>query len=342
MLSQTDRSIYRPGDYVRFRTFILDSLARPYHSYELSLKVTDGIRNIVYKNDALAVSAFNGVYEDEFTLDELAGTGKYRIEIVEGERREIEDEQGQRELLDTVFFEVNKLNPPRFAVNLKSKHSTLLSENVLKLNIVAKYSLGYPVNGIAEVKVTVAVEGQPSSKWEGTTKTVELDSESSVDFNLNDDLKLSSDMAEKVFVTFSVEFEEISTGVKTSATHTTKVCKDFCNEIEFVQSEPKLKPGLSYNFQVAVYTMDTRKLLIDDEHPVQVNVIYSNEAESIQETNHEVELDEGLANFSIDIPRGTNSITITAKYLSSTKSVNVTKATSKSGEYLKFKLTNEK
>lgn len=329
-LIQTEKLIYSPGDKLKFRVFVLDSKTR-LHKIEKGLKfsIIDGVGGI-QKPTELKSTDFDGVYEEEFTISESPVLGQWAIKISVGD-----------ELIGEETFEVTEVVPPRFYISMNTKPTTLLNENVLKLNVFAKYTHGIFVKGEALVKTTVQSGEQ---RWQGAMKTMNISTAQTIDFNLKEDLKLSDDMKERIFVWFDVEFAEALTGQKISRKHRTAVCNKLCHQIDFLSSKPKVKPGFNYTFQVQVLNLATMQLE-SGFNAIEVKVLYHFlnpkcsdlapfDGVAFYETTQNSLLKNGIADFSLEIPKNTSGVTITATYLNSVKSRNVMRTPSKIREYL--------
>lgn len=316
-LIQTDKSIYSPGDNVKFRVLLLDEKTRLYQFKEIGLKVSDPIGNSVYENIAMKSKSIEGVYEDEFVITESSLSGDFRMEVsVEGK------------VIDDKTILVSDQAAPRFLINLSTNPATQFSSKVLTVHVDVKHMFGAIAKGRVTVNATLKSDGK---EWKGQTKTIENVLNGVVAFSFIEDLNLSLDVKKTVLVTLDVEFLDAVSGLKERKSHRTSICMEACHKIDIVGQ--KLKPGLSYSFKVNIVDMTTAKLEIDEAKKLYVKVFYrflnqncnDKESEVIRssEVTHESFLKAGSADFSIDIPQNTSDITITASYLQAKKSIRV-------------------
>jgi CD109 antigen len=82
VLIQTDKSVYKPGDFIKFRVLVLDFETRPIDvQATLTVAISDANQNRVQIwND---VSTCQGVYNNEFKLDTINDLklGLWQIEV---------------------------------------------------------------------------------------------------------------------------------------------------------------------------------------------------------------------------------------------------------------------
>lgn len=334
-LIQTDKSVYRPGDKVEFRVLLRDKKMRLIHLDEIEVEVRDYVGNSVYNNSKITESEIEGVYEGEFKIPESSVLGNMNMEVkVAGGT------------IDSKKVLVANQAAPRFIIAINTKPATRFSDKVLTVQADIKHVFGAEVNGAATMTATVSTTGK---EWIGSTKSINNLSKEFITFDLLGDLKIPSDLKENVFVTLDLKFEDNATGVKQSKRHKTTICMVACHKIKIVK--PKLKLGFPYSFQVAVTDMTTAKLETDETNKVFVKVSFAGQncdadgkaIMSSSELSKESLLKAGSADFLVDIPLDTTTITITATYLQSRKSTKVVSYQSNLQEArLKLTMENER
>lgn len=332
-LIQTDKSVYKPGDNVKFRVFLRDKKMRLIHLDEISVGVSDNVGNSVYNHSEISESKIEGVYEGEFKISESSVLGNMNMEVkVAGET------------IDHKKVLVANQAAPRFFIAINTKPVTRFSDKVLTVQTDIKHVFGAEVNGTATMTATISTTGK---EWIGSTKSISNLSSDSITFDLLDELKIPSDLKENVFVTLDLKFEDNASGAKQSKQHKTTICMDACHKIKIVES--KLKPGFPYSFQVAVSDITTSKLETDESNKLFVKVNFAGhncdaDGKAVMSGSEPLEslLSAGSADFTVDIPLDTASITITATYLQSKKSIKVVSYESNLQARLKLSMENER
>ncbi|KAH9490188.1 hypothetical protein Btru_043909 [Bulinus truncatus] len=135
---QTDKSIYRPSETVRFRVFAVHPNLKLYNG-PFMVEISDSNMNKlkVLQN----VTSETGVVEDNFTLSDEADFGKWTIQTVTMTTQ-----------LDSVVFEVANYDLPKFEVTVVVPSYALLSDTELDGLVQAKYTYGEPVAGLVELQ----------------------------------------------------------------------------------------------------------------------------------------------------------------------------------------------
>lgn len=326
---------------MKFRVFIVDIQTRPCQPGVIKITVTNEIDKIVYAREfsGLDDTVSDGFYGDDFEIPSVPVLGKYKMKVT-AEDVNIGDKT----------FVVTESVLPGFIISMNAKSATLYSENSLKLEVFVKYPSGHFAEGKAIVNTTVR---DKRNVWQGAIKEIEIAAKTNiVEFNLINDLKITSEMV-KALVSFELEFEDKLTGKSDKNSFTATVCDENCNEINFVLSHPKISPGFSYEFQVEVVKLETSEVATETTAPVIVSIVYhfldpkcndlsrGEELKTLR-TTHESFLNHGLANFVLDIPKNTSSITVSANFFKASKTIEITSFPSKAREYLKLTLINER
>jgi CD109 antigen len=138
---QTDKSMYKPGDKVRFRVLFLDSYTRPYPAENVKIYVTDGKKNRI--KQFMNVKVLNGVYQNELQLSESPVLGNWKIHV------DLEDEHKSQ------GFEVAKYVLPKYEVTVETEPYLTLKDEKIVATVRAKYTYGNPVKGEATIKAYI-------------------------------------------------------------------------------------------------------------------------------------------------------------------------------------------
>uniref|UniRef100_A0A8C6NJW6 Complement component c3b, tandem duplicate 2 n=1 Tax=Nothobranchius furzeri TaxID=105023 RepID=A0A8C6NJW6_NOTFU len=143
---QTDKPIYKPGDTVRFRSFVSSPFFKAMDS-SISIEIQDPA-GVVVKQIPMS-RAVDGVFTDKFPLSEIANEGAWVLTA--------KFDNWQQNTF-TSKFEVKKYILPTFNVTLTPK-TTFLSwdDTELVVEISARYLYNEPVQGTAYVVFGVKI-----------------------------------------------------------------------------------------------------------------------------------------------------------------------------------------
>ncbi|XP_058061517.1 thioester-containing protein 1 allele R1-like isoform X2 [Anopheles bellator] len=253
---QTDKSIYKPGDTVRFRALVLDPNTKPLANADhVGVHIEDGKGNRIkqWKDGALV----KGVFESELTLSTAPVLGAWTIyvEVLGKTHRKM--------------FEVDEYVLPKFEVTIESPGITTFKDGKVKAIVRSKYTYGKPVKGEATISVRPEFGFhyvQPFEKDVITRKVIPIDGKGSAEFDLRQELRLEGDYTRNVIIDAVVE-EEL-TGRKQNATVKVTV-HDRRYKMEVVKSDDNFKPGLPYTAWLKVSFQDGSPVQ-DTANPVEV------------------------------------------------------------------------
>ncbi|XP_052898513.1 thioester-containing protein 1 allele R1-like isoform X2 [Anopheles moucheti] len=240
---QTDKSIYKPGDTVRFRVLVLDPNTKPLPKADsISVHINDAKANRIkqWKEGKLV----KGVFESELTLSTAPVLGAWSINV---------------EVLGTKHnkvFEVDEYVLPKFEVTVESPGITTFKDGKVKAIIRSKYTYGKPVKGEATVSASPEFQFhyvQPFAKDVITRKVVPIDGKGSVEFDLREELRLEGDYSRNIVIEAVVE-EEL-TGRKQNASAKVMIY-DRRYKMELVKTDDNFKPGLPYTAWLKVTHQD--------------------------------------------------------------------------------------
>uniref|UniRef100_A0A2M4A166 CD109 antigen n=2 Tax=Anopheles triannulatus TaxID=58253 RepID=A0A2M4A166_9DIPT len=254
---QTDKSIYKPGDTVRFRVLVLDPNTKPLaKATGIDVHINDGKGNRIkqWKNGTLV----KGVFESQLTLSAAPVLGGWSINV---------DVLGTKH---NKAFEVDEYVLPKFEVTIESPGITTFKDGKVKVIVRSKYTYGKPVKGQATVSVMPEFRFhyvQPDAKGVVTRKVIPIDGKGSVEFDLRDEVQLQGDYARNVV--FEAIVEEDLTGRKQNAS-TKVMIYDRRYKMELVKSDDNYKPGLPYTAWLKVSHQDDTPVQ-DQTNPVEVH-----------------------------------------------------------------------
>ncbi|XP_049537265.1 CD109 antigen-like isoform X5 [Anopheles darlingi] len=322
---QTDKSIYKPGDTVRFRVLVLDPNTKPLaKATSIDVHINDGKGNRIkqWKNGTLV----KGVFESELTLSEAPVLGPWSINL---------DVLGTKH---NKAFEVDEYVLPKFEVTIESPGITTFKDGKVKVIVRSKYTYGKPVKGEATVSVMPEFRFhyvQPDAKGVVTRKVIPIDGKGSVEFDLREEVQLQGDYARTVV--FEAVVEEELTGRKQNAT-TKVMIYDRRYKMELVKSDDNYKPGLPYTAWLKVSHQDDSPVQ-DQTNPVEVHQSSYNG----QPTKRNYTLDaNGMAKLVIDTAVNGSYINLQAYYLGQEFYLNgISKADSDVDSYIRARVLTE-
>ncbi|XP_049537278.1 CD109 antigen-like [Anopheles darlingi] len=279
VLLQTDKAVYKPGDTVRFRVLVLDRNMKPaVAGSSMRLYICDGAGNRVKQWNDVSLDS-TGVFEAELPLSTEPVLGEWKIHV---------EVLGLKQFKS---FDVDKYVLPTFEVSVKGDSYTTVDDEILKVAIDSKYTYGKPVVG--ELTVTVKPEeryyygSKPATLCQ---KTVPINGKTVLEFNLQDELKLSS-AYNREFV-FEAEVREQLTGRTQSGSSTVKIHDDRYT-VNLVQ-EAKYIPGLPYKAWIKVSNIDG-----SPAEPDSLTVLFRNDSK-VQLTNYTLDTN-GMAKLDLNL-----------------------------------------
>ncbi|XP_041780464.1 CD109 antigen-like isoform X10 [Anopheles merus] len=295
---QTDKSIYKPGDTVRFRVLVLDPNTKPLQKADnISVHINDAKANRIkqWKEGKLV----KGVFESELTLSTapVLGAWTINVEVLGSKHNKV--------------FEVDEYVLPKFEVTVESPGITTFKDGKVKAIIRSKYTYGKPVKGEATVSVSPEFQFhyvQPFAKDVITRKVIPIDGKGSVEFDLREDIHLEGDYTRNIVIEAVVE-EEL-TGRKQNASAKVMIY-DRRYKMELVKSDDNFKPGLPYTAWLKVSSQDGAPVQ-DQTNPVEVKQSSFESTTSVQ--NYTLD-QNGMAKLEINTEVNSSYINVVGVYL---------------------------
>ncbi|XP_011481059.1 alpha-2-macroglobulin-like isoform X2 [Oryzias latipes] len=141
---QTDKPIYLPGQTVHFRVVSLDNKLRPANQQYQLIELQDPFRNKIgqWQN-----KTSNGkILQLSYALSSEARIGSYNIIVKMGE--------------DQVYhtFKVEKYVLPKFDIAINVAKEVSVAQEIIDIEVCAKYTYGQPVPGLLTVKACRPVD----------------------------------------------------------------------------------------------------------------------------------------------------------------------------------------
>ncbi|XP_049282260.1 CD109 antigen isoform X8 [Anopheles funestus] len=322
---QTDKSIYKPGDTVRFRVLVLDPNTKPLQKADnISVHINDAKANRIkqWKEGKLV----KGVFESELTLSTAPVLGAWSINVnVLGTKH-------------NKVFEVDEYVLPKFEVTVESPGITTFKDGKVKAIIRSKYTYGKPVKGEATVSASPEFGFhyvQPFAKDVITRKVVPIDGKGSVEFDLREELRLEGDYTRNIVIEAVVE-EEL-TGRKQNASAKVMIY-DRRVKMELVKSDDNFKPGLPYTTWLKVTHQDGTPVQ-DQVNPVEVK---QSTYESSQFVRNYTLDQNGMAKLDINTDVNSTYINVVGVYLGQEFYLSgISKADSDVDSYIRARVVTE-
>lgn len=178
---QTDKSIYKPGEKVKFRVLVLDSELKPASLVEnqlLNIHFVDPQKNRI--KQWLHVTPIKGVFTSEIQLSELPILGTWEFKASVGKDSK------------TKAVEVAEYVLPKFQVDIDCPTDFSAKDGNMRAIIRSKYTYGKLVKGEAIVKVSkksdfIYISGEEPTRML-VEKKVPINGKGSIEFNIERDL----------------------------------------------------------------------------------------------------------------------------------------------------------
>ncbi len=147
----TDRSLYKPGDKIYFKSILRDDNDIDYYipSGSWRAKVVNGWGSDaeVISEQILSLGSY-GTFDGEFQLPEDVKTGDYRFVVEKiGSEQEREGYQWNSNTSET-YFQVEHYRKPEYTLDMEVDQVQLINGNDINFNIEGKYFSGQALNGI--------------------------------------------------------------------------------------------------------------------------------------------------------------------------------------------------
>ncbi|CAG9810736.1 unnamed protein product [Chironomus riparius] len=266
---QTDKSVYKPKDNVKFRIMVLDAETRPFEFESIDVYVTDGGDNRVKQYENVKNKFIKGVFQNELQLSDQPVMGTWKIHVkVNGDD-------------DTVkSFDVDEYVLPTFEVSIDANPDANFKDGVIRATVKAKYTFGKIAKGNATVTAEVSIphwgyrpwsrNGQSNNKK--VSKTVEVDGKKFVEFDVVKELEMKESSYYRKVKLFATFTEQLS-GKEANASTTVEVHKT-PHKMDLSKSAEKIKPGLPFKITADIRFHDKNTPVSDKFNPVNFTVSY--------------------------------------------------------------------
>nr|XP_034368490.1 murinoglobulin-1-like [Arvicanthis niloticus] len=275
---QTDKSVYKPGQTVKFRVVSMDKNLYPLNELFPLAYIEDPKTNRILQWQDIKTE--NGLKQMSFSLAAEPIQGLYKIVM--------HKQSGQKE---EHSFTVMEFVLPRFDVDVNVPNAIYIQDEILSVTVCAKYTYGKPVPG--DVKISICYENKYFiSETESECKEVnsQLDNNGCRTQEVNiTELQLNRRYGSVELLVNATVTEE-GTGLEYSGSRTTKIERT-TSKLIILKADSHFRHGIP--LFVKVRLVDFKGTPIPNE---QVFI----KAQEIRYTNATTTDQHGLAKFSID------------------------------------------
>ncbi|XP_070506221.1 CD109 antigen-like [Chironomus tepperi] len=239
---QHDKPVYKNGDVIKFRTFVLDRDMLPYRYTSMTVTIMDGRKNVIKRLENVQTTNF-GVFEDYLIVSESPNLGIWRIEVVvDGMTRSkhFPVKQQQESGIDVLVQSMDREVP--------------FDDMYVLLQILAKSSVNKVFTGTAKISCSARFDGKDERVIDRFIKNVTLPVDKNiVSLRIDNDLGIQSPTADMI-ATFKVEvledkkfhFETVTVDVP---------LRMYRNRLE-VERKPYFKPGFDFDMTIKAKTLN--------------------------------------------------------------------------------------
>lgn len=153
---QTDQPIYKPGNTVKFRIFVLDQTTKPISYLDtISVELKNPDDFVIKKWPSAKLR--NGIFQSQLEIANQPNLGNWSITaIVRGEEH-------------TRKFMVDEYKLPQHEIRISSPGVSTLDDEMLTVDVDAWYTFGKPIKG--EITVTAGNVQKVVTKFNGRLRS---------------------------------------------------------------------------------------------------------------------------------------------------------------------------
>jgi len=260
---QTDKNIYKPGDNIKFRVFVLDANTKPFKFDDIEIFITDGGRNRVKQFENLKGKFINGVYKNELQLSDSPVMGSWLIHV--------KVNNGSVKNKD---FEVKEYVLPKFELLIDAEEGANFKDGKIRATVKAKYTFGKFAKGTAKVTVQadrkVYFRGIGYDEPQTVTKIVDVDGKKFVEFDIANELKINQTKYKRIVYLTATFVDELSQKEVNVSQRIEIYPTPY--QIELSGSAWKIKPEIPYKIRASVKHLYKDMPVTDKNHPLKFNI----------------------------------------------------------------------
>ena len=267
-LIQTDKSVYKPGDSVKFRILILDADTKPFKFDDIEIFISDGGEHQVKKFEDPKSKFVKGVYKNELQLSDSLVKGKWQIHV-----------SVNNDEFKSKKFEVEDYDLPKFELFLNVEPANY-KVGKIRATVKAKYTFGKMAKGTA--KVTAVVNRnihhfhrryKPEKKDITTiVKHIDVDGKKFIEFDMESELKLNKSSYNDNVVLTATFVEEI-TKKEVNVTKYVHIERS-PYKLDLSYEKYSVKQGLPYKFAAKLSLHDKDMPITDKKNPIKFYIQY--------------------------------------------------------------------
>lgn len=296
---QTDKRIYKPNSFMRYRIIALDS----------DLKVIPNTRNInvtIYNSNNLKIRELtnaqlndHGLFAADMPLSRNIDYGFYTIRVTVEHTDEVFLEQ----------FEVAEYKLPNFRIQVDAPKWSTFNTRSFKTRIRANYNFGKPLTGNYTAYLSPQpFEGYP--KQAISTKTGTINGSAIIEFLFRADLKIQQKYDRQYILDVTVQ-DALNGQRQNTSTALGVYVNDY--KIMFANAPDYFKPGLNYRVKIRVLHHNDQP--IDYLTAENVTLYYGYTYETSIDNTKNVTLDRnGVAVGEIKVPSNATKLYVQAEY----------------------------
>ncbi|KAK4294086.1 hypothetical protein Pmani_033266 [Petrolisthes manimaculis] len=240
---QSDKTIYKPGDTLRFRVVVVNPHLRPSVTGAIDVYITDGAGNRV--REWRRVFTNRGVWSGELELAQEPVMGNWNISV---------DVLGQ---VTSRTVQVAYYILPKFEVTVDLPEYATFDQGIITATVGAKYTYGRPVKGEVTLQVTPTYKyGYLQAPYDDPIRVVkQIKGKTDITIDILNDARLKGDYARELEITAYVQ-EELTGRVQNATSHITVYRHPYA--LTLIRTSDSFKPGLKYTaFLKVSYQDDT-------------------------------------------------------------------------------------
>ncbi|KAK2163263.1 hypothetical protein NP493_1472g00004 [Ridgeia piscesae] len=319
---QTDKALYKPSQTVHFRAMAVYPNLKPYLG-KLDIELTDAEGNRIKQYKGVTNPDHHGVITKQLQLSDQPVLGDWKINV------------NALGIAQTKAFTVAEYVLPKFKVTIDAPSFFYFMNDVLNINIGAKYTYGRKVKGVAEITVQLSYSSlelnarkPPQHKitvqdFNGSTR-LRLTHEELLELLLPRDRSSIFDAISAFKQMTILVSANVTEGVSdiTLSDRTDIPVKTQHHELKFLATTPSIfKPGLTYVGFVKLSRMDGSAPLPSDLVKINgemrmVEMVFTGKVgNERQELNGRYPIQpSGLVRFFIKVPENFTTIDMTATF----------------------------
>ncbi|XP_070504809.1 CD109 antigen-like isoform X2 [Chironomus tepperi] len=238
-----DKPIYKPGDKMTFRIFVLGQDMLPYSDdLKVDVRLMDSNRIYIQNITDLKTTQY-GFAEKSFTIPETAHFGDWKIDVQANNRKKSKN------------FKVQPKNEANFDVFLKMSDKIAVEDQIFMMTFITRTEKGNIFEGTAKISVTGKNWGSDQNVINKIVKPVSLmGNKVNINLKIKEDLGISTAF-DDMDLTFDVDVTENSTQNVINVKKEVRMYHKGRSVIQVVRKK-FFKPGFKFPIKIRVKDMN--------------------------------------------------------------------------------------